>query len=57
LPSDDPRQRQPDIAKAKAILGWQPKTQLRDGLVQTIAYFDRLLSENATPAMAFSRRR
>jgi UDP-glucuronate decarboxylase len=57
LPSDDPRQRQPNIAKAKEVLGWEPKTQLRDGLVRTIAYFDRLLSENATPAMASSRLR
>jgi UDP-glucuronate decarboxylase len=53
LPSDDPRQRRPDITRAKAILGWQPKTQLREGLVRTIAYFDRLLSEGATPPLAF----
>jgi len=43
LPSDDPRQRQPDISKAKAVLAWQPKTELRDGLVKTIAYFDKIL--------------
>ena len=52
LPSDDPRQRQPDIAKAKEILGWEPKTQLRAGLVKTIAYFDKLLSEGTMPALA-----
>jgi UDP-glucuronate decarboxylase len=51
LPSDDPRQRQPDISKAKAVLGWEPKTQLREGLTSTIAYFDRMLSEGATPAL------
>jgi len=45
LPSDDPRQRRPDISRAKAVLGWEPKTQLREGLVRTIAYFDKLLSE------------
>jgi UDP-glucuronate decarboxylase len=52
LPSDDPRQRQPDIAKAREVLGWEPKTQLRVGLVKTIGYFDRLLSEEAVPALA-----
>jgi UDP-glucuronate decarboxylase len=45
LPSDDPKQRQPDIGKAKDVLGWQPKVQLRDGLKKTIAYFDGLLKE------------
>jgi UDP-glucuronate decarboxylase len=55
LPSDDPRQRQPDISKAKAVLGWEPKTQLREGLVRTIAHFDKILSEGATPALALRR--
>jgi UDP-glucuronate decarboxylase len=55
LPSDDPRQRQPDISKAKAVLGWEPKTQLRDGIVRTIAYFDKMLSEGTTPALALRR--
>jgi UDP-glucuronate decarboxylase len=45
LPSDDPKQRQPDIAKAEQVLGWQPKVQLKDGLARTIAYFDGLLKE------------
>ena len=45
LPSDDPKQRQPDIAKAKELLGWQPRVALRDGLIKTIAYFDGLLKE------------
>ena len=45
LPSDDPKQRQPNIDKAKELLGWQPKVQLRDGLKKTIAYFDTLLKE------------
>ena len=52
LPSDDPRQRKPDISMAKAVLGWEPKTQLHEGLVSTIAYFDNLLAEGATPALA-----
>jgi UDP-glucuronate decarboxylase len=45
LPSDDPRQRQPDNSLAKAILDWSPKIALREGLTRTIAYFDALLSE------------
>jgi len=44
LPSDDPRQRQPDIAKARAALGWEPKVSLREGLAKTIPYFEALLS-------------
>jgi UDP-glucuronate decarboxylase len=43
LPSDDPRQRQPDIAKAKKVLGWTPKVKLRDGLKKSIPYFESLL--------------
>ena len=45
LPHDDPRQRQPDIAKARTLLDWQPNIQLHQGLVRTIAYFDALLRE------------
>lgn len=44
LPQDDPRRRQPDIALAKASLGWAPTISLHDGLGRTIAYFDRMLS-------------
>ena len=43
LPSDDPRQRQPDISHAKKLLDWEPKTSLQEGLVPTIKYFDELL--------------
>jgi nucleoside-diphosphate-sugar epimerase len=39
LPKDDPKQRCPDIAKAKKLLGWEPKIQLREGLTKTIEYF------------------
>lgn len=46
LPSDDPRQRQPDISLAKKELGWEPKVPLREGLIQTIAYFEKLLRES-----------
>ena len=44
LPSDDPKQRQPDISRARA-LGFEPTVGLRDGLSRTIEYFDRLLRE------------
>ena len=44
LPQDDPRQRQPDIAKAKHVLGWQPKVKLRDGLKKSIPYFEKLIT-------------
>ena len=45
LPQDDPLQRQPIIAQARAKLGgWQPKVQLEEGLKRTIAYFERRLS-------------
>jgi UDP-glucuronate decarboxylase len=43
LPSDDPMQRQPNIEKAKKLLNWEPKIQLREGLMKTIAYFDSIL--------------
>ncbi len=39
LPSDDPKQRQPDISLAKAKLSWEPTVQLREGLIKTIEYF------------------
>jgi UDP-glucuronate decarboxylase len=48
LPSDDPAQRQPDIARARAALGWEPSIGLRDGMQRTIAYFDGLLRENGS---------
>jgi UDP-glucuronate decarboxylase len=44
LPQDDPMQRQPDITLARKMLDWVPKVSLDDGLVETIAYFKRLLS-------------
>jgi UDP-glucuronate decarboxylase len=42
LPADDPKQRQPDIALAKKMLGWEPKIKLDRGLVKTIEYFKSL---------------
>ena len=43
LPSDDPKQRQPNIDLAKDKLGWQPKVELKDGLKETIAYFKKMI--------------
>jgi len=43
LPQDDPKQRQPDITKAKEVLGWQPSIELEQGLVKTVDYFRRFV--------------
>ncbi|HEY7551237.1 MAG TPA: UDP-glucuronic acid decarboxylase family protein [Hyphomicrobiaceae bacterium] len=58
LPQDDPRQRKPDVALASERLGWQPKVALREGLLSTILYFERLLSspEPATNGARISAR-
>ena len=39
LPQDDPRQRKPDIARARALLGWEPQVRVRDGLARSIEWF------------------
>jgi dTDP-glucose 4,6-dehydratase len=39
LPTDDPKQRRPDITRARTLLNWEPKVQLQEGLVKTIEYF------------------
>ena len=44
LPQDDPQVRQPDIRKAKKVLGWEPTVALESGLAKTIAYFREKLS-------------
>jgi nucleoside-diphosphate-sugar epimerase len=41
LPQDDPKQRRPDISRARKYLKWQPKVPLAEGLVETIKYFRR----------------
>ena len=43
LPADDPKQRQPDITRARELLGWAPSVTLDHGLDRTIAYFRELL--------------
>jgi UDP-glucuronate decarboxylase len=45
LPEDDPKQRRPDISKARQLLDWEPKVALEEGLSRTIAYFRRLLAD------------
>ncbi len=47
LPEDDPKQRQPDITKAREVLGWEPRIGLDDGLRRTIAYFREVLAAPA----------
>jgi len=39
LPVDDPKQRQPDITRARTLLGWEPKVGLEEGLTKTVGYF------------------
>jgi len=46
LPTDDPKQRKPDITLAKDRYEWEPQVRLREGLVQTIAYFENLLAND-----------
>jgi len=45
LPSDDPKQRKPDISLAKDVLGWEPKVQLEQGIEKTISYFKTALAQ------------
>ncbi|CAN5189976.1 SDR family oxidoreductase [soil metagenome] len=55
LPHDDPKQRCPDISKAKGVLGWKPVTALDDGLLKTIQYFDNQLSGTVeSPSLSFA---
>jgi UDP-glucuronate decarboxylase len=50
LPTDDPRQRKPDITQARKLIDWEPAIQLRQGIEATVAYFDRLLSAKIEPS-------
>jgi UDP-glucuronate decarboxylase len=52
LPTDDPKQRQPEISKAQELLGWRPTVPLRVGLTKTAAYFDGLLAQEGAIAVA-----
>jgi dTDP-glucose 4,6-dehydratase len=48
LPTDDPKVRQPDITRARTLLGWEPKVSLREGLEQTIEYFRTRIRRSAS---------
>jgi dTDP-glucose 4,6-dehydratase len=48
LPQDDPKQRCPDITKARQLLGWEPKVDLETGLRKSLDYFKRALAEEAS---------
>jgi UDP-glucuronate decarboxylase len=52
LPQDDPRQRKPDITRAKELLGWQPRIPLHEGLERTIAYFNEQIGRRQENAHA-----
>jgi dTDP-glucose 4,6-dehydratase len=43
LPEDDPKVRQPDITRARTLLGWEPKVPLEEGLTRTLEYFRQKL--------------
>ena len=52
LPEDDPKQRRPDISKAKEKLGWEPKVPLSEGLKSTIQFFEeKLKKSSSTPKL------
>jgi dTDP-glucose 4,6-dehydratase len=52
LPVDDPKVRQPDITKAKRLLGWEPKVSLEAGLEKTLAYFRTRVAPPSVPGKA-----
>ncbi len=47
IPVDDPKQRRPDITRARELLGWEPTIQLREGLMRTIQYFEGVIGANS----------
>jgi UDP-glucuronate decarboxylase len=55
LPADDPKQRQPNIDRARSLLEWEPEVPLAEGLQRTVAYFDSVIDRDtrtaATPAI------
>jgi dTDP-glucose 4,6-dehydratase len=52
LPQDDPKQRQPDITKARTLLGWEPKIDLETGLRLSLDYFKKAVAEEAVAKSA-----
>ena len=56
LPQDDPRQRCPDITKARELLDWKPTVPLREGLLATITYFDQVLkAHHSSPSLELAQ--
>lgn len=55
LPKDDPKIRQPDITRAKTILGWEPQVSRREGMIKTLAYFKEVLELNGDSASLIPR--
>jgi UDP-glucuronate decarboxylase len=52
LPQDDPRQRRPDISKARDLLDWKPTVPLKEGLLATVNYFEQVLrAHQSTPSL------
>ncbi|OJT17725.1 NAD-dependent dehydratase [Archangium sp. Cb G35] len=49
LPKDDPKQRRPDISRARQLLGWEPRVPLEEGLRETIAWFRSVAGKGSTP--------
>ena len=62
LPQDDPKQRKPDITRARTLLGWEPKVGLEEGLAKTVGYFksklvrQRLVDQQPQPQEVVRRR-
>ena len=56
LPEDDPQVRQPDITRAKQLLGWEPEVGLREGLVQTVEHYSKVFAAPARSMTAATQR-
>ena len=55
LPQDDPKQRRPDITRARTLLGWEPRVSLEEGLVETLSWFRKTLGVRAAvPLVEFN---
>ena len=48
LPVDDPQVRQPDIARARDLIGWEPEIDVRDGIQRTIEHYTKILGQPAS---------